>query len=356
MTAFNRSAARPIGWLLCRVIVPLWVLTGAVFKLVESSPKLLPKETILKVVDGLGIDLYLGLATLIALEFLAVAVMFFLARFARAMAIFMLSVFCLVLLGEMVRGNFADCGCLGANSPPPWLMLGIDGGLLLAVLLLKPRVAGPAEIKKWVIPATAVFMIAGTAASYGIVIPAGRAPVEVVQINDEPGETQSDRVSKPAAGGVRPSSQPTVQPDGTIDNPTPAPLPSYFFVSDIESWVGKPWREVELVQLMRNWPSDLDSAKRHIIFYSRTCDHCEEMFRKDLVGELAAPVTAVEIPASKTQLRGDNPWSMPQTQCQLLTLPIGTDWILTAPLIITIENGVVTCAEEGNHRRCMGLE
>ena len=334
MTAPNRSTSGTIGWLLCRVIVPLWVLTGAVFKLAESSPRLLPKETILKVAASVGSDLYLVLATLIALEFLAVVVMLFLARFARAMAIFMLSVFCLVLLGEMARGNFASCGCLGANSPPPWLMLAIDGGLLLGVILFKPRAAVSAGMPKWAIPATVVFMVSGAAASYGIVIPAGRAPDEVVENDDKP----------------------TVQPDGTIDNPDPTPLPGYFFVNDTESWVGQPWRQVDLIKLMRKWPSDLDTTKRHIIFYSRTCEHCEGMFHNDLVGELPAPVTAVEIPASKTQLRGENPWWMPKTQCQFLALPVGTDWIITAPVIITIENGVVTCAEEGNHRGCMGLE
>ena len=125
-----------LGQILSRVVVPGWVLTGALFKLYESSPKLLPKETILKVANDLGIDLNVLLAVLIGLEFFAVAVMLCLARLARPMAIFLLSVFCLILLGEMALGNLTNCGCLGANSPPPWVILLIDGGLLFGVLPL----------------------------------------------------------------------------------------------------------------------------------------------------------------------------------------------------------------------------
>ena len=78
-----------LGQILSRVLVPGWVLTGALFKLYEASPRLLPKETILKGADTVGIDLYLLLAILIGLEFFAVAVMLCISRLARPMAIFM---------------------------------------------------------------------------------------------------------------------------------------------------------------------------------------------------------------------------------------------------------------------------
>ncbi len=132
-----------IGLILTRAVVPGWVVTGAVFKLVENSPRTLPRETILNVADQFHVNLYYLLATLIGLEFLAVAVMVCLSRLARPMAIFMLSAFCLILIGELTFGNFSSCGCLGTYSPPPWVMLIIDGAPRLHLQRLEYPHRGP---------------------------------------------------------------------------------------------------------------------------------------------------------------------------------------------------------------------
>ena len=147
------SVRGKVGTVLCRIVVPAWVLSGAVFKLLETSPRLLPSKTILAPADSLGIDLYWLLATLIAAEFLAVAVMVLVGRFARVMAIFVLSVFCLILIGEMAQGNITSCGCFGNNSPPPWAMLIADVGLLLGVIFLKPLAKSAVHPARWPVPA-----------------------------------------------------------------------------------------------------------------------------------------------------------------------------------------------------------
>ena len=333
-----------IGLVLCRIVVPMWVLTGAVFKLIERSPRTLPRETILNVADGLGLHLYGLLATLIALEFLAIAVMVFLGRFARAMALFMLTAFCLILIGEMIlpntqqlmEGNFGvllggSCGCLGTFSPSPWVMLMIDGTLLGGVMLFKPTPAAAARVGRGPVVTALVVILAGLGTSFGLVIPAGRAPETTV--------------------GNGP-----VQPDGPTVNPAPAALPGYWFASEVESWIGKPWQEIDLFTYMRKWPKEMDSAKRYVVFYSRTCDHCEAMFWEDLTDPvLGSMVTAVEVPQSKSVLTSSDAWPMPATECELLALPLGCDWIITAPLTITVENSNVTCTTEGDHIQCMGL-
>ncbi len=317
-----------IGQILSRVLVPAWVLTGALFKLYETSPRLLPKETILKVADDLGINLYHLLAVLIGLEFFAVAVMLCIAKLARPMAIFMLSLFCLILIGEMALGNLKSCGCLGANSPPPWVMLVVDGGLLFGVIVFNPRPLIPTlSSRRPLIPA-AVISLVGFVVSFVIVLPAGK---------------------------------PTPPPPpiaGPGPGPAPAPaLPGFWLLSDATEWVGKPWTEVELFTFMNPKPSGLDSGKRYVVFYNRTCDHCEDMFRNDLTDpQLAAMVTAIEIPASKTQLTSPNAWVMPMNDCELLALPVGCDWIMTSPVALRIVDGVVECATEGDHRECMELE
>jgi len=94
-----------------------------------------------------------------------------------------------------------------------------------------------------------------------------------------------------------------------------------------------------------------------VTFYGRTCDHCDDMFHADLTDPaLGSMTTAVEVPVSKDELRGSNPWPMAETRCEHLQLPVGCDWIFTTPLTLTIEDGIVTCAEDGGHTRCMGLE
>ena len=326
------SVRGKVGAVLCRGIVPAWVMSGAVFKLLETSPRLLPSETILRPADSLGINLYWLLATLIAAEFVAVAVMVLVARFARAMAIFVLSVFCLILIGEMVQGNIASCGCFGSNSPPPWAVLIADGGLLLGVIFFKPPAKSAVHSARWPLPATVVLILIGFAASFGVVIPAGRAP-------------------DPVNGTLN------TNPTDPRKNPNPKALPGYWFASDLEAWIGRPWREIELFQFMPRWPSNMDSGIRYVVFYRRTCDHCQEMFENDLTDPaLAAQVTAIEVPEEKDLLRPDHAWFMPETDCEQMELPLGCDWIIQTPLAIRIENGIVTCAVEGDHKQCMELD
>ncbi len=130
-----------LGLALCRLLVPGWVLLGAVVKLSEADPHTLPAKTILALAGHMGIGLDFLLATLVALELMAVAVMLSLGRMARPMSIVVLSVFCLVMIGEMANGNFISCGCLGRESLPPGVILAIDGVLLLGVMALDPTPA-----------------------------------------------------------------------------------------------------------------------------------------------------------------------------------------------------------------------
>ncbi len=327
-----------VGQILSRVVVPAWVLTGALFKLTEATPKLLPPKTILPLADKAGIDLYLLLAIVIGLEFLAVAVMLCISRLARPMAIFILSVFCLILIGEMVQGNVVSCGCLGTIKVAPWVMLAIDGALLLGVLAFDPSPLIPASPPKWPVGLALLLAIGGFVLSVREIMPQGK-PVEV--------------------GGTQPTTPDGPPPigDPTI-NPSPAPLPAYWFTGDLDTWPGKSWREIDLFSFMPKWPTGMDTGTRYVVFYSRTCDHCEEMFVKDLFDpQLASLVTAVEVPDSKNgPVTSPNAWPMPQTDVEHLQLPVGCEWIITTPLTFRIVDGVVKCVIEGGHRKCMELE
>ena len=86
----SASASAIIGWITCRIVVPLWVLTGAIFKLNELDWKLLPppvRSTCEWIGSGLGQDpdLWLGFSMrfLIGTELLLVGLMFASTRLAR---------------------------------------------------------------------------------------------------------------------------------------------------------------------------------------------------------------------------------------------------------------------------------
>lgn len=328
-----------IGFLLTRLVVPVWILSGAVFKLIERTPGNLPGE-IWKSANKAGIDLFLLLGALIFIEFAMIIFMVFSARWARTAAIFMLSVFCLVLLNEMRVGNFTSCGCLGKIPVKPWQMLTVDGLLLLGVIVCGPARYSALAAPRWVPIAAMISIIAAFTATFGLILPERTVKGEPPVINN------SDTPVVPENG--------TVAVDPTV-NPDPAPFPSFFAPDDLQQWVGKPWREAPIFKLMRTWPKNMDSGTRYVVFYSRTCEHCQQMFEEDLIGPIGASVTVVEIPASRTQLTGDGAWPMPATQCEQLALSVGPLWMITPPLAIAVKDGIIICAEEQGHKNCLEL-
>jgi hypothetical protein len=135
-------------------------------------------------------------------------------------------------------------------------------------------------------------------------------------------------------------------------------LPSFWYIKDITSWVGKPWRDLEIFNFGWPAPHGMDGPLHHVIFYRRSCDHCQEMFEFDLAPDpdLCQKVTAVEVPEKPDLLRIDKPWPMPENTCEHLELPLGCDYVMTTPVIVRVENGVVTCAFEGGHEDCLKRE
>ena len=324
------SAAGTIGLLLVRIVVPLWVLAGALFKIVERSPKLLPKNFIQQM-EGIGLDLYVVLAVLIAVEFVAVAIMLLIPKLARAAAVFMLVAFCLVLLNELRAGNIESCGCLGAASPPPWLMLIIDCILLMGVVFFKPRpLALTSERRGWIIATGCMLITSGLA--FGLVLSeAGPGGVVTIESASNDDTTATDDPS-----------------DTTAQSSTPktTTLPSYY-VLDTTDWVGQRIEDIDLVQYIPDLPESINEGRQYMVFFSRTCDHCQMLLEMYFGFGVPAPTTLVAIPESKSGFATEGLLDNPCTDCTLVELPVGTDWLMTPPVVLAIEDGVVQCAKEG---------
>jgi hypothetical protein len=85
------------------------------------------------------------------------------------------------------------------------------------------------------------------------------------------------------------------------------------------------------------------------------------MLADDLNRPLDGLVTLVEVPASRTVMTDPSGWKMPLTvepvlQPEMLALPLGPSWLIQTPLVVRVENGVIACVQEGEYKKCLGLE
>ncbi len=308
MTAPASASGRAgwVGLVLVRFLVPLWVLAGATTKLVERSPKLLP-EHLRGLLGDAGIDLHIALSIFLTIEFAAIAVMVLVPRLARITAVCMLGAFCLVLLYEIFNGNVTSCGCLGTISPPPLLMLSIDLGLLILVAALPVR----------------PLRIASDRVVWGLVSVLAVA-LGIVSFMHVLG----------GATGAR-----------LVDGPQTVQLPAYYSL-DTSDWPGQRAEDIDLISWIPNLPENLNTGQQYIILYSRTCEHCYELLLEHFSYDPPAPTTLVAIPENTDGFIEDGQLENPCIDCVELDLPIGVDWLMTPPIVIAIEDGVVRCAQE----------
>ena len=318
-THSETTAPRPftalIGLLLTRAVVPLWILTGAAFKLAEHTPTLLPRN-FLRFADTLQIDLNWLLASILTVEFAAIAVMLVVPRIARLAAVVMLSVFCLVLIGEMFAGNFTSCGCLGGYSPPPWLMLTIDATLLIGVCTFTP---GTTESPDTANPSATCSM--GTPTQW-MIVTGVTLILGILSFVQVLGDHRSH------------------------DTLTVIDLPDYV-LPDIDGYVGMPLTEIDLYPYLSGLPENITTGQHYLIFFSRTCDHCQELLLDHFAFHMPVPTTVVAVPENKDGFETQGTLEQPCETCLELELPVGADWILTPPLLLAIEDGMIICAKEG---------
>ena len=111
-------------------LAPLWVLTGAVLKLVTGSPRDLPA-----LVRDLPLDDILTFRLAISAELFIGVLALFLPRRAWPLLMALLVGFALLLLGQLDHGS---CGCWGSTTMSPRLMLGMDLVLLGLLFVARP--------------------------------------------------------------------------------------------------------------------------------------------------------------------------------------------------------------------------
>ncbi len=299
-----------IGAILVRLIVPGWVFYGALTKTLSAAPDSLP-PIMYKAGDLIGFsDRFFLLAVLVSIEFIFVGIMLFGPKVARRAAIVILSIFISVLSIEMfVFGHYDSCGCFGEDSLSPVTMFSIDLALLIGVALCRPR-ASKCGLNKGNRSAIcmSIFFVVALIFTYTTVM----------------------------------SKKPTDTKTATL------PVGEYWYPENIGDWTGKDVDDLELFNSVQEWPRDIRDGKQYVIFYSLTCDHCEELLFAHFEFP-QTPTTLVAIPESSEGFDYDNAFYNPCDSCAKAELIVGPNWTIGTPLVVALENGIVLCATENEN-------
>jgi hypothetical protein len=306
---FPGSAAAFVAVLLARVLVPLYLLIGAVLKLVDASPSHLPVAMV-KWLGAFNIDLVFVLEFSIAVELTVVGVMWLLPRLARWIGVVMLGAFLPVLAGDVLMGA-SSCGCFGAVQVHPLITLAVDLSFFLGLLLLGRRV--PSLALSDVLPTIRV-VVAGvwTVASFVI----GFGLTGVFADTPEPGAGQQETA---------------LPPEG-------------YYMPRYEDWIGQSWQEVPLSAWVSGAPENIDGGPRYVMFYRKDCEHCHELMEAFFSGPLDIPTTAIAVPERDGFPENEVPFACPD--CSRAELPSGVDWFVQTPVLVRLADGIVECAAE----------
>ncbi len=311
-TVTSTTAGGALAVLLARVVVPLWLLTGAVLKLMDASPTHLP-VLLIKWAGSVGIDLLFLLRFSIAAELTVVGVLWLLPRLARPVGLVTLGLFLPILIGDVLMGA-SSCGCFGAVQIHPGITLVMDLGFFLGLWLLgrdAPSLAVTSTLPTWRVVAVGLWTLASFALSFGLTGPTPANPSGLTR-----------------AGG-------------SMDAALPA---EGFYLPAYSDWIGRNWDEVPISAWIEG-AEDLETGPQYILFYRKDCEHCHELMEVFFAGSLAVPTTAVAVP-EKTGFPTAGLMDFACDECRLAELPKGVDWFLQTPVLVRLSDGVVQCAAE----------
>ncbi len=314
----NTGSTNPSGTVavvVARVVVPLWLFLGAVLKLADLSPTHLP-AALIQWCGALGMDLNFVLRFSIAAELVVVGVMVLLPPLARWTGIIVLGSFIPILVGDLVLGA-SSCGCFGAIQVNPWITLVMDVTFFVLLLICgrrEPRLALGATIPTSRVVVAGIWSLLSVALAFGLPSPASPSP--------EQSEGSESIVS---GAGSLPS-------DG-------------YYLPDYESWIGRPFADLEVAAWSRGLPSDLTAGQQYVILYRKDCEHCHELLALYFSESLEWPTTAIAVP-ERSGWPTENIQPFPCAECRLAELPAGIDWFFATPVLIRLGDGIVECAAE----------
>ena len=334
-----------VGLITLHGLTSAWIGYGAVMKTLEMNPQLLPPPilkaltSIAKSMPGDSMAFLEGsLRVIIGAEiFLAIAIMFS-AKYARALAILTLSLFCVILVYAIVTTAMKDgitvaltsgCGCFGEKGLPASAMLTVDALLLASAIFLAPRRRTGGALTGSFIPPVAGAVVGAAVAVFW-------PTPEVIVVPRDPADTQpapAPTPSAPQAGGI-----------GSAWPESPTKYDKIYFPK-FNEWVGKPFRDQKLaLAISRPMPADIEKGDWLVTFSRPDCDECQKFYREHFSKPRKERVLKVSIKDST-----GTPLPMSCVGCEEREVyrakskdERSPEYLLQTPCVIRLKDGVVT--------------
>ncbi|MEM9380039.1 MAG: hypothetical protein AAGB93_08815 [Planctomycetota bacterium] len=278
----------------------LWLLTGALYKLFDGSPVDLPPP----VLERSPLDMYDTFRYAILVELAVAGLVLTVPRLGWVLLAGTFATF-LAVLAPLAMEGAESCGCFGSNvTIKPWMMMAIDGGLLLVLLFSKP----------WTLPRDSGLGLAAFLPFLGLAVaapmmklprpelptPAAKPAVEAPQVGpgSEPAEVAVDVAPpdevQPAEVAAEPIEEQPVEADpvqeepeapedvAAIDAPEPvaeeqpgdSDLPEFWELT-WRDWEGKDFYETDLASFADQSQGAV-LPESHVVVYRQTCEVCQE--------------------------------------------------------------------------------
>ncbi len=289
------------GEIITRAIVPLWLGSGAMLKLLTGSPLDLPL-VVQWVFGRLGVQPWPAQMVVVAVEFVLALLIALHARAARPLALLTL-VGLVVIATDQVTHSANTCGCFGTLAVPAWLVLVIDAVLLILVAVVPRRMArAQTSSARWLaITLASSVAIVGVWATFWFNVA------------------------------------------GTLGDP------AKMLEMDL---VRGPGRRAESLLLFRDLavqPSQFPERDQVWIVYRETCPRCHSYFLEHYATPVNERVVAVQVPVwpplPPAAEGGSGAEAIQCASCVRTSLPSGVAYQINVPLVIRLRDGIVQTIE-----------
>ena len=90
---------------------------------------------------------------------------------------------------------------------------------------------------------------------------------------------------------------------------------------------------------------EMSTGRYYVILYSKSCDHCAELLEMWFYSDPPVPTIAVAQPENDDSWDVAGDLNAECVGCRMETLPLGTFYLDTPPMVFAMEDGVIVCAE-----------
>jgi glutaredoxin len=156
------------------------------------------------------------------------------------------------------------------------------------------------------------------------------------------------KVLAPADAGV--AAAPAVHAEQPAERPDPKTvwpgLPAKIertYLPEFSEFVGKRFNEIPFATLIDGKvPDGLLKGRWIVIYFREDCDHCHMLLSTYFTGKLPVRTMTVAIPDADPKNLLDHPCD----ECAKVSLVKGPNYILSTPVVLSINDGVVECVVE----------